>query len=97
MAYETLITEIEGHVATITLNRPDAMNAFNNQLMDELTAALDAFEADEEIGAIIITGSKKAFAAGADIKEMRELSYMDAYIATSSPQTGSAPQSAASL
>ncbi len=79
MAYETLITEIEGHVATITLNRPDAMNAFNNQLMDELTAALDAFEADEEIGAIIITGSKKAFAAGADIKEMRELSYMDAY------------------
>jgi len=79
MAYETLITEIEGHVATITLNRPDAMNAFNNQLMDELTAALDTFEADTEVGCIVITGSNKAFAAGADIKEMRELSYMDAY------------------
>ena len=79
MAYETLITEVEGHVATITLNRPDAMNAFNNQLMDELTAALDTFEADDEVGCIIITGSKKAFAAGADIKEMRELNYMDAY------------------
>lgn len=79
MAYETLITETEGHVATITLNRPDAMNAFNNQLMDELTKALDIFETDPDIGAIIITGSKKAFAAGADIKEMRELTYMDAY------------------
>ena len=79
MAYETLITEVEGHVATITLNRPDAMNAFNNQLMDELTAALDTFEADDEVGCIIITGSKKAFEAGADIKEMRELNYMDAY------------------
>lgn len=79
MAYETLITEIDGAVATITLNRPDALNAFNNKLMDELTAALDAFEADTEIGCMIITGSKKAFAAGADIKEMRELDYMDAY------------------
>lgn len=79
MAYETLITEIDGHVATITLNRPDAMNAFNNQLMDELTKALDTFEADKAVGCIIITGSKKAFAAGADIKEMRELTYMDAY------------------
>ena len=79
MAYETLITEIDGHVGTITLNRPDAMNAFNNTLMDELTAALDTFEADEDVGCIIITGSKKAFAAGADIKEMRELGYMDAY------------------
>ena len=79
MAYETLLTDVEGHVATITLNRPDAMNAFNNQLMNELTAALDTFEADEEIGCIVITGSSKAFAAGADIKEMREQSYMDAY------------------
>ena len=79
MAYEPLITEIDGHVGTITLNRPDAMNAFNNTLMDELTAALDTFEADEDVGCIIITGSKKAFAAGADIKEMRELGYMDAY------------------
>ncbi len=79
MAYETLIAEIDGHVATITLNRPDAMNAFNNVMMTELTAALDTFEADTEIGCIIITGSSKAFAAGADIKEMRELTYMDAY------------------
>ena len=79
MAYETLLTEVDGAVAVITLNRPDALNAFNNQLMDELTAALDRFDADPEIGCIVITGSKKAFAAGADIKEMRELSYMEAY------------------
>lgn len=79
MAYETLLTQVEDGVALITLNRPDALNAFNNTLMDELTAALDAFEADEDIGCIIITGSTKAFAAGADIKEMRELSYMEAY------------------
>ena len=79
MAYETLITDVDGGVAVITLNRPDAMNAFNNQLMDELTQALDTFEEDPEIGCIVITGSKKAFAAGADIKEMREQTYMDAY------------------
>ena len=79
MAYETLLTEVDGAVAVITLNRPDALNAFNNQLMDELTAALDRFDTDPEIGCIVITGSKKAFAAGADIKEMRELSYMEAY------------------
>ena len=71
MAYETLLTEVDGAVAVITLNRPDALNAFNNQLMDELTAALDRFDEDPEIGCIVITGSKKAFAAGADIKEMR--------------------------
>lgn len=79
MAYETLLTETEGAVAMITLNRPDALNAFNNQLMNELTDALDGFEVDPEIGCIIITGSEKAFAAGADIKEMREQSYMDAF------------------
>lgn len=81
MSYETLLTDVdtEHHIATITLNRPDALNAFNNQLMDELSDALDRFEADPDIGCIIITGSKKAFAAGADIKEMRELSYMEAY------------------
>ena len=79
MAYETLLTEVDGAVATITLNRPEALNAFNNQLMDELTAALDRFDEDPEIGCIVITGSKKAFAAGADIKEMRDQSYMDAY------------------
>lgn len=79
MAYETLLTDVEEGVAVITLNRPDQMNAFNNQLMDELTAALDAFESDDSIGCIVITGSKKAFAAGADIKEMRGQSYVDAY------------------
>lgn len=79
MAYETLLTEVDDAVALITLNRPEAMNAFNNQLMDELTLALDRFDSDPEIGCIIITGSKKAFAAGADIKEMRDQSYMDAY------------------
>lgn len=79
MAYETLLTEVDGHVAIITLNRPDALNAFNNQLMDELTAALDRFESDDTINCMVITGSAKAFAAGADIKEMRELTYMKAY------------------
>ena len=79
MAYETLLIDIEDQIGTITLNRPDALNAFNNQLMTELTQALDAFEADDDIGCIIITGSSKAFAAGADIKEMQELDYMSAY------------------
>lgn len=81
MAYETLLTGIEDGVGLITLNRPEQMNAFNNALMDELTHVLDEFEADTSIGCIIITGSKKAFAAGADIKEMRDQSYMDAYYA----------------
>ncbi len=79
MAFSTLITEKDGNIALIKLNRPEAMNAFNHQLMDELTEAIDKFEADPEIGCLIITGSSKAFAAGADIKEMQELSYMDAY------------------
>lgn len=79
MAYNTLLTDVEDHIVTITLNRPDALNAFNNELMDELTSALDRFDSDEKIGCIVITGSLKAFAAGADIKEMREKSYMDAY------------------
>ncbi|WP_370237767.1 MULTISPECIES: enoyl-CoA hydratase [Henriciella] len=81
MAYETLLTEVDNAVAIITLNRPDALNAFNNQLMDELTEALDRFDNEATIGCIVITGSKKAFAAGADIKEMREQSYLDAYYA----------------
>lgn len=79
MAYETLLTEIDGGVALITINRPDARNAFNNQLMDELTAALDRFDNDMDIGCIVITGSTKAFAAGADIKEMQDQSFLDAY------------------
>lgn len=79
MAYETLLIEIEDHVGVIKLNRPDALNAFNNQLMDELTAAVDDFESNEDIGCIVITGSNKVFAAGADIKEMQSHDYMSAY------------------
>lgn len=79
MAYETLLIEIEDQVGIIKLNRPGARNAFNDQLMTELSAALDAFETDENIGCIIITGSSKAFAAGADIKEMQALDYITAY------------------
>ena len=79
MSYETLLPETDGAVALITLHRPDALNAFNNQLMDDLTHALDTFDTDPDIGCIILTGSIKAFAAGADIKEMREQSYMEAY------------------
>ena len=67
MAYKTLLTEVDDAVAIVTLNRPDALNAFNNELMDELTEVLDRFDADATIGCIVITGSKKAFAAGADI------------------------------
>jgi enoyl-CoA hydratase len=79
MAYETLLEACADGVATITLNRPDALNAFNNQLMCDLTACLDALEADEEIGCIVITGSAKAFAAGADIKEMAPKTFADVY------------------
>jgi len=71
--------ETHGRVGLITINRPKAMNALNDQVMDEIGAALDAFEADENIGAIVITGSEKAFAAGADIGAMASFSYMDAY------------------
>ncbi len=81
MAYETLLTDVDGAVATITLNRPDALNAFNNLLMQELSTALIEFDTHKDIGCIIITGSSKAFAAGADIKEMRELSFPDTYYA----------------
>lgn len=79
MPYETILTETRGHVGLITLNRPKALNALNSQLVAELGQALDAYEADDDIGAIVLTGSEKAFAAGADIKEMADKSYMDAY------------------
>ncbi|WP_429502999.1 enoyl-CoA hydratase [Paraburkholderia youngii] len=79
MAYETIIVETHGKAGLLRLNRPQAYNALNNQLMDELTAALDDFEADPAIGAIVLTGSEKAFAAGADIKMMNEWTYMDVY------------------
>ena len=79
MAYQNILVETKGAVGIVTLNRPDALNALNKALMDELTAALDAYEADENIHCIVITGSQKAFAAGADIKEMQPKSYMDVY------------------
>jgi enoyl-CoA hydratase len=77
MAYQMILVETRGNVGLITLNRPEALNALNGQLMDELTSATQAFEADDQIGAMVITGSSKAFAAGADIKEMQHKSYMD--------------------
>jgi len=79
MAYNTILVDTEGAVGIVTLNRPDAMNALNGELMDELTLAVDAFEADNAIGCIVITGSEKAFAAGADITEMQSKDYMDAF------------------
>jgi enoyl-CoA hydratase len=79
MTYETLLLAKADGVATITLNRPEALNAFNRRLMDELTACLDALEAAPDIGCIVITGSPKAFAAGADIKEMAPKSFADVY------------------
>ena len=79
MSYETLIVETDSAVTLIRLNRPEAMNALNNQLMTELTAALDAAEADPAIRCMVITGSDRAFAAGADIKEMASKSYADVF------------------
>lgn len=79
MAYETIIVDQRGRVGLITLNRPKALNALNATLVRELNEALDAFEVNAQIGAIVITGSEKAFAAGADIKEMQSKSFVDAF------------------
>ena len=81
MAYEHILVETRGAVGLITLNRPAALNALCAALIEELDAALDAMEADDAIGAIVLTGSDKAFAAGADINEMAGKSYTDAYSA----------------
>ncbi len=80
MAYETVILERRGAVGIITLNRPQALNALSAALIRDLGAALDELEADAAIGAVVITGSDKAFAAGADIKEMASRSYIDVYL-----------------
>ncbi len=79
MAYENILVETRGPVGLITLNRPEALNALCAALIDELGQALDDFEDDAAIGAIVLTGSDKAFAAGADIKEMQEKTFMDVY------------------
>lgn len=79
MTFETILTERIDRVAVITLNRPKALNALNSQVMHEVTTAAAEFDADHGIGAIIITGSEKAFAAGADIKEMSEQSFSDMF------------------
>ena len=79
MAYENILVDTHGRVGLITLNRPKALNALNDALMDELGAALKEFDADDGIGAIVITGSEKAFAAGADIGTMANYTFMDVY------------------
>ncbi|MFD1195056.1 enoyl-CoA hydratase [Seohaeicola saemankumensis] len=79
MAYETIIVEVEDHVALITLNRPNALNALNDQLLGELADALTGCQNNEKVRCIVITGSEKAFAAGADIKMMSEKSFVDVF------------------
>jgi len=79
VSYENIIVETRGKVGLITLNRPKAMNALNDKLIDEIGAALDGFEADPNIGCMVITGSDKAFAAGADIGAMAGWNFMDVY------------------
>ncbi|WP_349571330.1 enoyl-CoA hydratase [Azotobacter salinestris] len=79
MSYENLLLERHGKVALITLNRPQALNALSPQLTAELSALLDTLEADDGVAAVVLTGSEKAFAAGADIKAMKDWTYMDVY------------------
>jgi enoyl-CoA hydratase len=79
MSFQTILVETRGRVGLITLNRPKALNALNDELMNELGRALLAFDADDGIGAIVVTGSEKAFAAGADIGAMKDWSYMDVF------------------
>ncbi|MEO3386616.1 enoyl-CoA hydratase [Mesorhizobium sp. CAU 1741] len=81
MSYETILVETRGKVGLITLNRPKALNALNSQVQADVLSALQTFDADDAVGAIVLTGSEKAFAAGADIKEMSEKSYIDMYMA----------------
>ncbi len=79
MAYQDILVEKKGSIGIITLNRPKALNALCQNLMDEMTTALDDMESDKNIRVMIVTGSEKAFAAGADIKEMSAKTYMDVY------------------
>lgn len=79
MAYETIIVDVENHVALITLNRPDALNALNDQLLCELADAVTGCQNNEKVRCIVITGSEKAFAAGADIEMMKDKSFVDVF------------------
>jgi enoyl-CoA hydratase len=79
MAYETIIVEIEDYVALVRLNRPEALNALNAKLLGELTEALTTLDANDKVRCIVLTGSEKAFAAGADIKEMSTKSFVDVF------------------
>jgi len=79
MAYETILTEVRGNVGLVTINRPKAYNALNSTVMREMVAALTAFDADDNIGAMVIAGNEKAFAAGADIKEMSGKTAVDMF------------------
>jgi enoyl-CoA hydratase len=79
MAYENIVVETRGRVGLITLNRPKQLNALNDALMDELENALTDYDRDDAIGAIVLLGSEKAFAAGADVSAMKDWSYMDVY------------------
>ncbi|HET7190890.1 MAG TPA: enoyl-CoA hydratase [Pseudolabrys sp.] len=80
MSYQNIVVETRGRVGIIRLNRPEALNALNKALITELTQAIEAFDADDKIGCLLITGSEKAFAAGADIKEMADKSFIEAYL-----------------
>jgi enoyl-CoA hydratase len=80
MSYETIVVETHGRVGVVRLNRPQALNALNATLSAELVGAVAAFDTDDGIGCILLTGSDKAFAAGADIKEMAGKSFLDAYL-----------------
>jgi enoyl-CoA hydratase len=80
MSYQNILVETKGRVGIIRLNRPQALNALNVALKAELSQAIDAFEADDKIGCLLITGNDKAFAAGADIKEMADMSFIEAYL-----------------
>jgi enoyl-CoA hydratase len=79
MTYQNILVEARGRVGLVTLNRPKALNALNDALMDELGTALAGFESDDNVGAVVITGSEKAFAAGADIAAMKDWGYMDVF------------------
>jgi len=80
MPYETLLVDIKDHVALIRLNRPEALNALNQRLMQELAAALQAADSDDAVRCVVLTGSEKAFAAGADSKEMAGKTYAQAFV-----------------